>query len=296
MLSICIPVYNTLIVSLVDTLHRQCTDCAIPFEIICLDDASSTFLTENKQVASLPFVRYRELTHNTGRAVIRNMLALEARYEYILYLDADVSIEKADFISLYRACIQQAQPVVVGGIAYHPKDAPKEKRLHYTYGRCRESKTAALRNKNPYSSFLTGNLLVQKKLVDEIKFLASLKDYGHEDTLFCIELKKRAIPLIHIDNPVLHEGLETNEAFVNKHLTAVRNLSLLIKQGYSLKGVSLYDGYCLLRKYRLVGCYSFLFRLLRESIYKALISGGTNRLSLFDALRLHELCVRLKKD
>jgi len=296
MLSICIPVYNHSIVSLVHTLHRQCLSCSIPFEIICLDDDSAIFFKEkNRSIISFAEVTYEELDKNVGRAVIRNLLAQKAQFNHILYVDSDVLIASDNFISSYLNCIRQGIAVVIGGILYDAGSVTSNTRLHYTYGTSRESRAAAYRKKSPYASFLTGNLLVEKKIVEEIKFLPSLKDYGHEDTLFCIELKKRSIPVKHIDNPVIHEGLETNEVFVDKHLTAVRTLSSLILQGYDMSGISLYEAYRMLKKYFLSGIFIFCLRPFRKKIHQSLISGRSNSLLLFDTLRLYELCIELKK-
>ena len=295
MLSICIPVYNKNILALVKELYKQCTDSKILFEIICIDDLSSVHKEENKKDLIYPNVKYIELSENVGRAVIRNLLAEQASFPYLLYLDADVSICNDLFILNYLDCIKRSDQVVVGGISYPEKLTEQNKKLHFKYGRKRESLPAAVRSKNPYSSFLTGNLLIQKKLVQEIKFLSSLKEYGHEDTLFCLELKKRLIPVLHIFNPVIHEGLETNEIFIQKQLTAVKNLSVLIREGYDMDGIFIYRFYLTLKKYYLIGIFTFCFAPLQSLSKKILSSGGLNWLRLFDLLRLYELAVRLKK-
>jgi glycosyltransferase involved in cell wall biosynthesis len=297
MLSVCIPVFNNNIVSLVSTLHQQCLESKIAFEIICIDDASLDSIKKaNRSITSYPEVHYSELNENVGRAVIRNLLAENANYENILYLDSDISISEASFIKKYLTAINSSNPVVIGGIYYDKKNISKNTKLHFTYGQKRESKSAEMRNKNPYSSFLTGNLLVQKKIVLEIQFLSSLKEYGHEDTLFCMELKKRSIPVLHINNPVSHEGLETNAVFIEKQLTAVRNLSGLIVQGYNMNGISLYDYYLMFKKYHLSGIFTFSFSIVQPITKKILRSGWTNWLFLFDSLRLYELTIELNKN
>ena len=294
MLSICIPIYNTSIKKLVESIYRQCLNANIAFEIICLDDYSTLYLEENKIVNSHKEIQYSFLDKNVGRAVVRNLLAVKANFPYLLFLDSDVSIPDLDFIKKYIECIKKEVPVVIGGISYNKNLLDKTKKLHHTYGNQRESRSVEARSQNPYSSFLTGNLLIQKKLVIEIQFLATLKDYGHEDTLFCLELKKRSIPINHIDNPIIHEGLETNEIFVSKQLIAVKNLSYLIQKGYNLEGISLYDYSRILKKYKLAFIFYLLFKPLSRIIENALKSGKTNKLFLFDALRLYTLLDFLK--
>ena len=294
MLSICIPVYNTSIKSLIDSLYKQCIKCAIPFEIICIDDASTLFKEENNSITSYKEVSYSKLNQNVGRSVVRNLLAEKATYNTLLFLDSDVSIAENNFIQKYIDCVKKSIPVVVGGVSYSENFSDATKKLHYTYGTKRESKLFSIRSKNMYSSFLTGNLLIQKKLVQEIQFLSLLKEYGHEDTLFCLELKKRSIPILHIDNPIVHEGLETNEVFVSKQLMAVKNLSFLIQHGYNMKGVSLFDSYLILKKYRLNNLYYYSFNLINHFCENALKKGWTNWLVAFDALRLYKLLAFLK--
>ncbi len=295
MLSICIPVYNNEIVTLVNYLFKQCIDCKIPFEIICIDDASTLFKEKNKSISTHSEIKYSELTQNIGRAAIRNLLAEQAIYPYILYLDSDISVRSNNFIKKYIECIEKSIPVVVGGIDYvsHNK---KETSLHLQYGLKRESVELSKRVKNPYSSFLTGNLLIQKKLVHEIQFLSTLKEYGHEDTLFCMELKKRSIPIVHICNPIVHEGLEQNKIFIQKQLTAVKNLSSLILKGDDMTNVYIYSFYQTLKKHFLLGPFLMCFFPVKSLVKKALESGWTKWLLLFDALRLYELSVCLKKN
>lgn len=117
MLSICIPIYNNDIVALVNYLHEQCTKCKIPFEIICIDDASSLYKADNRTLQAHPEIKYSELTQNVGRAVIRNLLAEKAIYSTVLYLDSDVSVRDNDFIKKYIECIEKKIPVAVGGIS-----------------------------------------------------------------------------------------------------------------------------------------------------------------------------------
>ncbi len=293
MLSICIPIYNTSIRLLIESLYKQCIGCKIPFEIVCIDDASTLYKKENSSVLDYKEVKFSVLKQNVGRAVVRNLLAEQAKFDTILYLDSDVTIPSNDFIKKYLACLGQENTVVVGGIAYNKTLVDNSKKLHFTYGTKRESKSISIRSKNPYSSFLTGNLLIQKTLVQKIQFLSSLTEYGHEDTLFCLELKKQSIPVVHIENTVVHEGLETNGVFVDKQLMAVKNLSYLIQQGYNIKGISLFDYYLILKKYKLATLYYFCFKPISKISEKALKNGWTNWLIIFDALRLYKLLIFL---
>ncbi len=296
MLSICIPVYNTNIIPLVQSLRSQGEQCGIPFEILCLDDASSPLIQElNQAVRLYPEVTYEVLEQNAGRAAIRNLLAERARYPYLLLLDDDVAPATPDFIQKYVQAISPSYPVIVGGRVYPSIEVKKEVGLHFRYGKQREVIPAEIRKTRPYASFVTGNFLIQKKIFERIQFLPSLTEYGHEDTLFGLELKKHQIPVLHIDNPVIHEGLETNEVFIRKQLTAVRNLALLIGEEHDMSSILLYRVYLKLKKYYLLAGFRLGFGLLSPILKKLLESGLTTSLILFDALRLYQFSMSMKK-
>ena len=57
-----------------------------------------------------------------------------------------------------------------------------------------------------------------------VRFDGSCQGYGHEDTLFGAELQRRAIPILHIDTPLQHDGLEPNDVYLAKTREALTNL------------------------------------------------------------------------
>ena len=97
-LSICIPVYNQDVTSLVHELHRQASRSSCAFEILLMEDGSTSFLEENSTLGSLESVRYVRLPQNVGRSAIRNRLADEARYEYLIFMDCDVFPQDDSFL------------------------------------------------------------------------------------------------------------------------------------------------------------------------------------------------------
>ena len=99
MLSILLPFYNFDIQQLVQDLHRQCTQAAIPFEILCYDDVSAPrFRQLNASVADLAGVNYVELEENVGRSRIRNSLGKAAQFDYLLFMDCDSQVVRNDYI------------------------------------------------------------------------------------------------------------------------------------------------------------------------------------------------------
>jgi len=67
MLSILIPTFNYNIVKLVKDLHQQALEQYIDFEIIVMEDGSTQFLVENKEIEKFKNCKYIVLDNNIGR-------------------------------------------------------------------------------------------------------------------------------------------------------------------------------------------------------------------------------------
>ncbi len=224
MLSICIPVFNWDMTQLVHALHKQADRLNVPAEIVLLDDGSRPLIKEaNRPLADLPLVKYEELKKNVGRSRIRNLLFAKASYRYLLILDCDTMVMSHDYLNNYLSAAHNGI-VVCGGRAYGPKPADTKQWLHWLVGSNREVNNAEHRQENPYHDFITGNFMIDREVFEKIRFHESLTGYGHEDTLFGYELFKRKIPVEHIDNPLVHLGLENTDEFLRKTTEGLRNL------------------------------------------------------------------------
>jgi len=163
-LSVCIPIYNFDVNTLVKNLHQQLIDSNINFEILLMDDGSKAkFQPINSPLGQLTKCVYMPLTRNVGRAAIRNQLATFAKYPYLLFMDCDAKAPD-DFIQNYIEQINKETEVIVGGRSYQrtpPKNSKHQ--LHWQFGLNREVFSAEERTWKPYSSFLTCNFLVKKK-------------------------------------------------------------------------------------------------------------------------------------
>lgn len=231
MISILIPVYNTSVVDLVRSLAAQCGGLNLAFEIICLDDHSqAVWRAENRVLAALEAVSYLELEENIGRARIRNRLTDLARYEFLLFMDGDSRMIRPDYIRTYLNVLKP-EVVIYGGRVYR-EDPPAENKylLHWHYGRQRESLPARKRREQVYQSFMTNNFLIPASLARRVRFDETLRGYGYEDTLYALELKKIGVQIMHIDNPLLHAGLEERPVFLRKVGEALDNLGRILPQ------------------------------------------------------------------
>lgn len=225
MLSLLIPCYNFDVRGLVQELHEQAFACSIAFEIICLEDASEdSFVVLNASLRELPYVFHEVLEENVGRSKIRNLLAQKAQYPFLLFMDCDSWPPDKSYIKRYIAALEETA-ILYGGRSYQ-KRPPKNPALyfHWYYGHHREEQTAQERQKAPYHSFMTNNFLIPKALFLPIGFEERLTLYGHEDTLFGLTLKQRQHPIIHLDNPLEHIGLEPVATFLEKSQQALHNL------------------------------------------------------------------------
>lgn len=297
MLSILIPVYNFNIVSLVKELHRQASRAAIPFEIIVLDDCSSELLRDqNKDVSHLTGVRFYELEKNIGRARIRNRLAGMAVYDSLLFMDCDSAVPSEKYIENYLPFCGK-EIVVCGGRIYNT-ESPEEPEylLRWLYGISREQVPAAIRNLNPYRSFMTNNFLISKNICLQIQFDENIIRYGHEDTLFGLELKKQLVQIKHIDNPLIHIGLEISREFLRKTEEGIGNLLMLLHDNKidqnDIRDIRLLKAYNRVKKFRMVGLYRFFYSFISNMVMRNLL-GSNPGIFAFDLYKLSLISQRL---
>ena len=157
----------------------------------------------------------------------------------------------------------------------------------------KEQKKASERNKHPYSRFTTFNVLIEKSIFSKFRFYEELKQYGHEDTLFSYQLKKAGIPIYHIDNGLVHEGLESNKEFLAKTKDSIENLSKLYdnvtdKKTFSMT-VSLLRLFWLLKTLNLTRIIAGIFIRYRERMEIRLDSSNSSLL-LFKLYKISMFC------
>jgi len=291
LISILIPTYNHNVFPLVKEIHNQLTQSKIAFEIICLDDASDNeFNRLNETVNTLRFSSFIILNKNVGRSSIRNLLVSHANYDWLLFLDNDVFPVKSNFINNYLSNINENSQVVCGGIKYHSAKPNREEMLRWVYGKKREEISLSMRELNPYHNFFTANFLIHKSIFSFIKFNENLTDYGHEDTLFALDLKKNNVVLKHINNSVYHLGLETSIKYINKTEKAIENALYLYQQGQIQKtDIRLLNKFLQLKSYRIINLVATIFSLFQNALITNLCSKKPS-LFLFDMYKLGYLC------
>lgn len=297
MISICIPVYNYHVIPLIEELCKIRDNEGLDIEIIVADDSSSQeFYDQNEGLRDLNSVLYFEKQNNIGRSAIRNFLASKSTKKYILFLDADSDLVSEDFISNYLNALKKAD-VICGGTAYGNKPIEKSFMLRYVYGINREVRSVEERNKNPYRSFSANNFCIERALFFKHQFDEQIKSYGHEDTLLGHRLKKDGITILHINNPLIHIGLEPALDFIEKTNTGLENLILLVNNQPELselaEEVKVLHYFFILKRLGLVSLFSKLFSQFQKRLLKNLISEDPS-LFYFDLYKLGYLCSRAK--
>ena len=288
MLSILIPTYNYDCYDLVLELHRQATELNIEFEIIVADDCSKTELPRLHLINQLSNCQLIKPQHNLGRAKIRNFLADQSRFNHLLFLDSDSFPANNDFLKNYIELIPQNLTILGGRIYNAPQDD------HHTlltkYGIIKE------RNNNPVhisnAPFTSPNFLIHKIIFNRIRFNENIKGYGHEDTIFGIELSRLNIPYYRFDNPIIHLQIEDNQTFIHKTNESIQNLYNIYKtQQYpEIQTLSpVLNLYTKIKKFHLTTIFTKIYQNYSNSLLKYCDNKNPN-LKLFSLYKLCYLC------
>lgn len=227
MFSFLIPTCDYTCYNLVYDLHAQAERLGLPYEIIVAEDGSRSQVNiiANHKITELSHCRHIINKENKGRAAICNQLAREAQHDWIVIIDSDAGVDNPDYVRNYYNNVGKAD-VIVGGLRHADHNYDPNVALRYKYEKeADKHRGSEERNKNPYDKFSTFNVMVRRSVFLCILFDKDCHEYGYEDALFGVELKRRQISILHIDNPLIHLGLDTNEEFLRKSETALCTLS-----------------------------------------------------------------------
>ena len=285
-LSIAIPTRNDDCSQTVSKLLEQARrETSLDFEILIADDASDNaeVIRQLNIIGNQEGCRLIRLKENVGRAAVRNMLAREAKYDKVLFIDAGVDINNQDFLKTYILHANDAD-IVCGGwkTEVGAETAKANLRAKYELG-CEKNHTPPQRNKHPYRSFRTVNFLVHKDILLNNPFPADMTGYGYEDVVFGKQAEKAGCTVLHIDNPVVYKSYEDNEAFVSKTIQSVNTLYIYRKRigQYS----KLHSIAFRLRKLRLDSLMVFLYKQ-RSETWKKQLCGNCPSLRMLSLLKL----------
>ena len=292
MLSICIPVYNVDVRKLVCDLKKQIDIADVFCQIIVIDDCSRNDIKQiNSEIKN--DCLYIQLSKNIGRSAIRNSFLNYATCQYLLFLDCDSAIISNDFVEHYLSFIKTNKPnIIVGASIYQTQIPDRSHRLRWYYSINRESKSLIKRLGNHNIGFKTNNFVIDKDTFEGVLFDDRLIGYGHEDTLFGFNLKKKGIQIHHIENPVMNKILDSNESFLSKTEEGIVSLVTILTFDYNIlefiNQVRLLSFYKRLFQNRIL---FILFKLTLPSrkLIESILKRGILSLFLFDLFKLQLL-------
>jgi hypothetical protein len=109
-------------------------------------------------------------------------------------------------------------------------------------------------------------------------------------------LSKEKTSLKHIDNPVLHCGIDSNLNYINKTKSSLENLNLIYKTHLIDSNLVTYLRiFTRLKRYKLNYLFAFTHEMLHP-IFKQQLSSKNPSLIVFNFFRLSYFCyINLKK-
>jgi len=286
MLSILIPTYNYKVISLVESLSKQLEKVSFSFEILVLDDCSSNaeIVESNKNIEKISHCTYSQNPTNKGRTATRQALAEKAKYNWLLFMDADVLPGNDDFIKKFDIANQSAD-VVFGGISYENSKPESDKLLRWKYGKAREAKPVSEREKMPHLSIISQCFLMKKEVF--LKANTFHQNLYGVDVLFAQNLEKLKTRVLHIENPIVHLGLESSESFIEKSKKGLESLLYFEKEGFIPNDYRpIQKAYLSLERNYFLKLFIFTIKRLKNQIEKNL-KGKNPSLFLFDLYRLY---------
>lgn len=226
MISIAISVFNYDCTRLVEELEQSCSVARVDYEILIGNDGSTDkeVVAALSEMATMPHCRVINEEKNIGKAFVLNHLSHIATYPYLIIIDSDARLPNDDFIETY---IKYAvgQDVVCGGIATSSIYRRRDNMLRYRYETAASRmRTVDWRRQHPYARLSTFNLLIRRNVFEHIRFDKHCFQYGYEDTVLGIDLMREGYHILHIDNPLIHTGIDSNRSFLRKTRQALHVL------------------------------------------------------------------------
>lgn len=238
-LSILIPFYKDdptpLMTSLNTLIGARCD-----FEILLLDDGCPDMELNSAVARTLRAMvtpaRLISATDNMGRAEGRNLLAHQARGDWLLYLDADMQPCDDAFLTAYLERIEDGGFDAAFGGYVVPDAAKAEHELHAALARSSDHNDAGMRSQIGATAFCSSNLLVRRTVMIDIPFDADFTGWGWEDVDWAVRAGA-AFRLIHLDNAARHDGLQPAEALLSKFRQGAVNYARLLDKHPELENL-----------------------------------------------------------
>ncbi len=231
-LSVLIPFLGDDPSDLLSRLDAEASDLMGAVEVVVLDDGTADAdLTARIEALSdrlaLP-VRLVSLIANEGRSRGRNRLAMAARAGHLLFLDSDMRPDSSRFLRVWADLIAQADlAVAFGGFSLLQASTDARFSVHRAMAARSECLPCAQRALQPEKYVYTSNLLVRRDVFEAEAFDPGFSGWGWEDVEWAMRVSRR-FPVIHVDNPATHMGLDTVEALAGKYEQSAANFARVV--------------------------------------------------------------------
>jgi glycosyltransferase involved in cell wall biosynthesis len=221
-------------------------------ELVVLDDGTgdatlTAALDRQIGAARLP-VRLITLSANEGRSQGRNRLATAARGRTWLFLDSDMRPDRPDFLQAWVALVRTDNPAVAFG-GFSLLQAPTDARfaVHRALATRSECLPVEVRRLTPEKYVYTSNLLVRRDVFEREAFDPGFTGWGWEDVEWAMRVSC-AHPVIHVDIPATHMGLDTVGSLMRKYEQSADNFARVIARHPDI--IATYPSYRVARKIR----------------------------------------------
>lgn len=286
MISVLIPTYNYTCYKLVSDIHEQLELSGVKYEVIVAEDGSKdqVSIIANHKIAELPNCKHIINKENLGRARIINFLINESKGDWCVIMDSDAQVVTTTFIKTYADYSKKDSDVIVGSLVNPEKLPMPNATLRYKYEKVAEKfRTVEYRNAHPYARFTTFNFMARRSVLLEVPFDERCTEYGYEDTLMGLELKRKGKEVLHIDNPLMHLGFDSNSVFLRKTETSLHSLKKIEKD--MLPYTPLGRMVIKLRSMSLASIVCVIFKLA-QPLLKANLLGNKPNLIVFSFYKL----------
>lgn len=282
MISVLIPTYNYDISTLVQKVHKQLNVNNTDFEIIILEDGSEEYINTDNNLTNTQVLIHKK---NIGRVSARQFLASKAKYDWLLFLDADVIPKRESFIHDYILQTKLGYDAIFGGFAYYKTKPEKNHILRWKYGKTKEQVPAFIRNDNRYKVIISANYLIKKSVFETINANLKGKGYGY-DNYFGALLKHHRVKVLHTDNEVYHLGIEKSSDYLKKKEQAAETLIKLYRSNtITSHSNDLLLFYTKLKRYHLIPLFSMLYKVLKPFMRFNL----TSRAPIIEVLQFYKI-------
>ena len=230
-LSVLIPFLNDDPRRLIQALDTEAAALGGAVEIVLLDDGAgddelARCVGAAVEAMALP-TRLVQLPRNEGRSKGRNRLARHARSAQLLFLDSDMLPDAPDFLRRYLDLAgAEAPPVVFGGFSLKQAPDVPQHRLHRKMAMRSDCAPAARRRKAPAKYVFTSNLLIRRDVFEAESFDEGFTGWGWEDVEWGVRVARKH-PILHVDNPATHLGLDPAAIIVMKYEQSAANFARL---------------------------------------------------------------------